>query len=209
MHECVKKLVDYTSVPDEAEIESLTKLLKTIGGNLDNTEKGKPMMDVYFNRIQGMIDIPDLPSRLQFMLMDIIDLRRKNWRSKEDNKGPKTLEEVRVEVSKFLVHHFIITYANIYNSLRLPLRKRQQRMLVLNVEAETRGCRWDVVIVETMETSSICRHRTTTATLLAWMTSVVFKAIGAIVKAPVQVYLVHRRCLPTEAAVDARWVVVL
>jgi translation initiation factor 4G len=98
MHECVKKLVDYTGIPDEAEIESLTKLLKTIGANLDSTEKGKPMMDVYFTRIQAMIDTPDLPSRLKFMLMDIVDLRRKNWQSKESNKGPKTLEEVRAEV---------------------------------------------------------------------------------------------------------------
>lgn len=98
MHECVKKLVDYTGIPDEAEIESLTKLLKTIGGNLDSTEKGHPMMDVYFQRIQAMVDTPDLPSRLRFMLMDIIDLRKKNWHSKETNKGPKTLEEVRAEV---------------------------------------------------------------------------------------------------------------
>jgi translation initiation factor 4G len=98
MHECVKKLVDYTGVPDEAEIESLTKLLKTIGGNLDSTEKGRPMMDIYFQRIQAMIDTPDLPSRLKFMLMDIVDLRKKQWHSKEDNKGPKTLEEVRAEV---------------------------------------------------------------------------------------------------------------
>ena len=98
MHECVKKLVDYTGIPDEAEIESLTKLLKTIGANLDSTEKGKPMMDVYFTRIQSMIDTPELPSRLRFMLMDIVDLRKKRWQSKEDNKGPKTLEEVRAEV---------------------------------------------------------------------------------------------------------------
>jgi translation initiation factor 4G len=100
MHECVKKLVDYTGIPDEAEIESLTKLLKTIGSNLDSTEKGKPMMDVYFTRIQSMIDTPDLPSRLRFMLMDIIDLRRKLWLSKEDNKGPKTLEEIRIEADE-------------------------------------------------------------------------------------------------------------
>ena len=99
MHECVKKLVDYTGIPDEAEIESLTKLLKTIGANLDSTEKGKPMMDVYFGRIQSMIDTPDLPSRLRFMLMDIVDLRKKHWQSKENNKGPKTLDEVRAEVS--------------------------------------------------------------------------------------------------------------
>jgi translation initiation factor 4G len=30
-------------------------------------------------------------------LMDVIDLRRANWVSKEANKGPKTLEEVRAE----------------------------------------------------------------------------------------------------------------
>ncbi|KAH6985040.1 hypothetical protein BKA56DRAFT_671486 [Ilyonectria sp. MPI-CAGE-AT-0026] len=97
MHECVHKLVDYKGVPDETEIESLSKLLRTIGANLDATDKGRPMMDAYFQRIQTMADLPDLPSRLRFMLMDVIDLRRANWVSKETNKGPKTLEEVRVE----------------------------------------------------------------------------------------------------------------
>ncbi|KAI1640240.1 hypothetical protein F4809DRAFT_637908 [Biscogniauxia mediterranea] len=97
MHECVRKLVDYSGVPDEAEIESLSKLLRTIGANLDSTEKGRLMMDAYFQRIQSMIDLPELPSRLQFMLMDVVDLRRAAWVSKEANKGPKTLEEVRAE----------------------------------------------------------------------------------------------------------------
>ncbi|OTA93067.1 hypothetical protein M434DRAFT_11900 [Hypoxylon sp. CO27-5] len=97
MHECVRKLVDYSGVPDEAEIESLSKLLRTIGANLDSTDKGRVMMDAYFGRIQSMIDLPELPSRLKFMLMDVVDLRRANWVSKEANKGPKTLEEVRAE----------------------------------------------------------------------------------------------------------------
>ncbi|KAI0180109.1 hypothetical protein GGR52DRAFT_568868 [Hypoxylon sp. FL1284] len=97
MHECVRKLVDYQGVPDEAEVESLSKLLRTIGANLDATDKGRVMMDAYFARIQGMIDLPDLPSRLQFMLMDVVDLRKAAWVSKEANKGPKTLEEVRAE----------------------------------------------------------------------------------------------------------------
>lgn len=97
MHECVHKLVDYKGVPDEAEIESLSKLLRTIGANLDATEKGRPMMDAYFQRIQTMADLPELQSRMKFMLMDVVDLRRANWVSKEANKGPKTLDEVRVE----------------------------------------------------------------------------------------------------------------
>lgn len=69
MHECVKKLVDYEGTPDEAEVESLTSLLKTIGENLDSTERGRPMMDAYFKRISAMIETPDLASRLKFMLM--------------------------------------------------------------------------------------------------------------------------------------------
>lgn len=99
MHECVRKLLEFQGIPDEAEIESLCKLLRTIGANLDSTEKGRPMMDVYFQRIQTIIDLPDLPSRLKFMLMDVVDLRKAQWASKEANKGPKTLEEVRAEVS--------------------------------------------------------------------------------------------------------------
>ena len=69
MHECVKKLVDYEGMPDEAEVESLTNLLKTIGQPLDSTEKGPKMMDAYFGKINEMIAIEGLPSRLKFMLM--------------------------------------------------------------------------------------------------------------------------------------------
>lgn len=69
MHECVKKLVDYEGVPDEAEVESLTSLLRTIGGSLDASEKGHAMMDAYFVRINMMIETAGLPSRLKFMLM--------------------------------------------------------------------------------------------------------------------------------------------
>jgi translation initiation factor 4G len=69
MHECVKKLVDYEGIPEEAEVESLTSLLRTIGYSLDNSEKGHGMMDAYFGRITKMIDTTGLQSRLKFMLM--------------------------------------------------------------------------------------------------------------------------------------------
>jgi translation initiation factor 4G len=69
MHACVKKLVDIEGIPQEAEIESLVKLLKTVGGNLDSTEKGHPMMDAYFLRIDKMSKIEELNSRMKFMLM--------------------------------------------------------------------------------------------------------------------------------------------
>merc|ERR1711939_8228 len=101
MHECVKKLVDYEGTPEEAEIESLTSLLRTVGRQLDDPEsKGKGRMDVYFDRINHMVAIPDLPSRLRFMLMDVIELRAKGWVSKEDDKGPKTIAEIHAEAER-------------------------------------------------------------------------------------------------------------
>ncbi|KAK2759382.1 Eukaryotic translation initiation factor 4 gamma [Arachnomyces sp. PD_36] len=100
MHACVKKLVDYEGIPEEAEVESLTSLLRTIGYSLDNSEKGPGMMDAYFTRIRMMMETPNLPSRLRFMLMDIVDLRSKRWVSKDSDKGPKTIVEIREEAAR-------------------------------------------------------------------------------------------------------------
>ncbi|KAE8385089.1 hypothetical protein BDV23DRAFT_25296 [Aspergillus alliaceus] len=100
MHECLKKLVDYEGVPDEAEVESLTSLLRTIGASLDSSEKGHTFMDVYFQRINNMVQINGLPSRLRFMLMDIIDLRAAKWKSKDADKGPKTIQQIREEAAR-------------------------------------------------------------------------------------------------------------
>lgn len=69
MHECVKKLVDYEGIPEEAEVESLASLLRTIGASLDASDKGRTMMDAYFGRINMMMETPGLPSRLRFMLL--------------------------------------------------------------------------------------------------------------------------------------------
>ena len=69
MHMCVRRLVDFDGMPDEAEVESLTGLLKTIGENLDGEEKSRQLMDAYFDRIKAMEAVEGLPSRLKFMLM--------------------------------------------------------------------------------------------------------------------------------------------
>lgn len=97
MHACIRKLLDYEGDPDEAEIESLCKLLKTVGQPLDESEKSHAVMNAYFQRINSMIETENLPSRMKFMLMDVVDLRKAGWESSADNKGPKTLEEVRAD----------------------------------------------------------------------------------------------------------------
>jgi translation initiation factor 4G len=67
MHECVKKLLGNVENPEEEEIESLCKLLSTVGAILD-TPKARAHMDVYFSRMRELTKSQNVSSRMQFML---------------------------------------------------------------------------------------------------------------------------------------------
>ena len=67
MHECVKKLLGNVENPEEEEIESLCKLLTTVGALLD-TPKARAHMDVYFSRMKELTKSQNVTSRMQFML---------------------------------------------------------------------------------------------------------------------------------------------
>ncbi|KAI5853053.1 translation initiation factor 4F, ribosome/mRNA-bridging subunit [Morchella snyderi] len=112
MNECVRKLLDFEGLPEDETVESLCKLLKTIGYQLDASEKSKGIMDVYFARIVRISEDKELNSRMRFMLMDIIDLRRKHWETKEADKGPKTIQEVREDALKAQQEKEAVSRAN-------------------------------------------------------------------------------------------------
>ncbi|KAI9682772.1 MAG: hypothetical protein M1822_006262 [Bathelium mastoideum] len=97
MHECVMRLLNFQGLPDESAIESLVKLLRTVGATMEGNDQTRSLVGTYFERIETVMKMEGLPSRMQFMLLDTIDLRRKGWKSKDDAKGPKTIQEIREE----------------------------------------------------------------------------------------------------------------
>ncbi|KAJ4378072.1 hypothetical protein N0V83_000903 [Neocucurbitaria cava] len=97
MHECVLKLLDFEGLPDEAAIESLVKLLRTVGATMESAEAGPKMISMYFERIEKVMNMEGLPSRLRFMLLDTIDMRKSGWKTKDILKGPKTIAEIHQE----------------------------------------------------------------------------------------------------------------
>jgi translation initiation factor 4G len=100
MHECVLKLLDFEGAPDESAVESLSKLLVTIGGTMSQHETGPKMLAMYFDRIEKIMHMDGLPSRQKFMLLDLCDLRKANWHDKKGQaKGPKTLAEIHQEAA--------------------------------------------------------------------------------------------------------------
>lgn len=97
MHECVLKLLDFEGLPDESAIESLVKLLRTVGSTMESAEAGPKMINMYFERVEKVMNMEGLNSRLKFMLLDTIDLRKSGWQSKDTLKGPKTIAEIHQE----------------------------------------------------------------------------------------------------------------
>ncbi|KAG5520240.1 hypothetical protein PMAC_001318 [Pneumocystis sp. 'macacae'] len=93
MHECIKKLLANVVDPDEEEIESLCKLLTTIGKDLESTEKGHLHMNVYIERMDKIVKTSNLSNRIKFMVMV-------GWKSKNADKGPKTIAEIHEDIAK-------------------------------------------------------------------------------------------------------------
>ena len=54
--------------PEEEEIESLCKLLTTVGAILDSNQKARAHMDIYFTRMKELAKGQHVTPRMQFML---------------------------------------------------------------------------------------------------------------------------------------------
>ena len=72
MHECIKKLMANVVTPEEEDIESLCRLLLTIGKQLDTPKTGeadKDYMSIYFMRLNTIVENKAVSSRLIFMIL--------------------------------------------------------------------------------------------------------------------------------------------
>lgn len=69
MHECIKKLLADLDTPEEEDIESLCRLLLTVGQKLETAKDGHAYMDIYFVRLQAIVDKKTVSSRLVFMIL--------------------------------------------------------------------------------------------------------------------------------------------
>ncbi|XP_046850821.1 eukaryotic translation initiation factor 4 gamma 3-like isoform X2 [Xenia sp. Carnegie-2017] len=94
MHDCIFKLL---RAGDEESLESMCKLLFTIGKDLDS-EKAKPRIVQYFDKINKIIIAKKVSSRVIFMLRDVVDLRDNKWiPRREEHVNPKTIDQIHKE----------------------------------------------------------------------------------------------------------------
>ncbi|KAL3894590.1 MAG: hypothetical protein SGCHY_005189, partial [Lobulomycetales sp.] len=94
MHACVNSLLTNVTDPKEEAVESLCELMSTIGSYLES-QTAVDHMAAYFERIFMLSMNQILPSRIRFMLLDLIELRTAGWKNRKGATGPRTLAEVR------------------------------------------------------------------------------------------------------------------
>ncbi|EGF99712.1 Hypothetical protein MELLADRAFT_94139 [Melampsora larici-populina 98AG31] len=99
MHECVKKLLSNIENPEEEDIESLCRLMMTVGKMLDH-EKANSHMNVYFTRMTNMAQSKNLTSRARFMIQDVIDTRSNHWVGRNVAAGPKLISQIHEEAAQ-------------------------------------------------------------------------------------------------------------
>lgn len=102
MIECLIKLCTDTTNPEDEEVETMCKLLTTMGKTFDTSgRKNKEWLDTYFERMQEMYKSKTLSSRVKFMILDVFDLRKSKWTLKRGNQpAPATIAQIHEQAKK-------------------------------------------------------------------------------------------------------------
>ncbi|PIK51072.1 putative eukaryotic translation initiation factor 4 gamma 1 [Apostichopus japonicus] len=93
MQGCIFRLI---KANDEESLECVSVLVSTVGHCLDH-QKGKALMDHYFNQVDKIIKEKKVSSGIRFMLQDLKDLRESNWKPRRNKAKPVMIDQIRKE----------------------------------------------------------------------------------------------------------------
>ncbi|XP_074039402.1 N-acetyltransferase 1 [Leptinotarsa decemlineata] len=96
LHRCIKELLVRRGDDPSEDLECLCQIMRTCGRILD-TDKGKNLMNQYFQRMKMLTENQDLQPRIKFMLKDVIDLRNNGWVPRKATvvEGPMPINQIR------------------------------------------------------------------------------------------------------------------
>ena len=94
---CLRDQSKNVADPSEDSLENLVQLVKTVGPKFEALERNRAALTLVYDNIQQILDNCELSLRIRFMLMDLQDLRKSNWRSAKEDAGPKTIKEIHNE----------------------------------------------------------------------------------------------------------------
>jgi translation initiation factor 4G len=110
MNDCIERLLKQEN--DEENLECLCRLLTTIGKEVDKPNNATKMK-IYFDHLERLVRKKEsasggggggggliLKSRIRFMILDVLDLRKNQWIPRRKVNNPRPLEEIRKEAEQ-------------------------------------------------------------------------------------------------------------
>lgn len=100
MVSCIQMLLNPELISEET-LESLCKLLTTIGKKLEKLDEKKHDLTETFKHLTSIVSKKQLKisSRVRFMIQDLIDLRKNNWTPRRVENKPKTIDQIHKEAA--------------------------------------------------------------------------------------------------------------
>lgn len=97
IRECLVRLLGNVEKPDEEDLESTCKLLTTVGKQFEASST-QPL-DPVFDRLKAIVKNDSISSRIRFMVMDVIDLRKNKWQSRKE-VVPTTIAQIHQQAAR-------------------------------------------------------------------------------------------------------------
>ena len=57
-------------------------------------------MNSYFSSLDAIVQKRKISNRIRFMIQDVVDLRKSQWKPRRDDNAPKTIEQIHRDVHK-------------------------------------------------------------------------------------------------------------
>lgn len=73
--------------PAEENVEALCQLFNTVGKQLEENPKSRPIIDSYFASMKQLTNNQRLASRMRFMVRDVLELRANKWIPRREEVG--------------------------------------------------------------------------------------------------------------------------
>ena len=104
MHYCIQELFGDPDAPDEEKIECLTRLLTSIGLQLDRIalekKESQKLLKAYFKQLKRLSTTKKLSSRIRFLTRDLCELRDSDWKARRAVEKAKSIAEIHDDIQR-------------------------------------------------------------------------------------------------------------
>lgn len=83
--------------PGEDPLEAACEMLTIAGATLDGHERSKPRLEAAFAHLNRLSNSKTYPTRIRFVVKDVLDLRAQHWVNRRETFTAKKLEDIRIE----------------------------------------------------------------------------------------------------------------